>query len=95
MNEPNAVFELLAAWRAGAYRAQKWLSALGVLGLAAAGALAAWRGRWALAAGAAGLMLLAAGVLWGLAWRRRVERRFWQDTRKPRRGGPVRLPLGP
>lgn len=94
MAEGNRVFDLLASWRAAAYRAQKWLAAIGALSLAAALALlVAGRRPAAGLALAAGLLLLLLSVVWGLAWRRRLERAFWRSARVPRRGEPLRLPL--
>lgn len=92
MSDSNRVFETLAGFRAAAHRLQRWLVVLGLLGAVGCAAGAAWGPlpAWTVAA-AAGLVPL--GALWGVIWRRRVERAFWRGARVPERGKTVRLPL--
>ena len=92
MSEVNQVFETLAGFRAAAGHVQKWLTLVGVFGSLACVVAAACDlvPAWTIPA-AAGLVL--AGVIWGFAWRRRVERAVWRGARVPVRGEAVRLPL--
>jgi biopolymer transport protein ExbB len=92
LSQGNRVFETLSGFRAAARRVQSWLVRLGLLGaaLAALGALQGLVPAWTIPAA---VSLVPLSWAWGLLWRRRVERAFWEDARVPRRGQRVRLPL--
>ncbi len=92
MSDSDRVFGTLAGFRAAAHRLQRWLIILGLLLAVGCAIAAAWGPlpAWTVAA-AAGLVPV--GALWGVLWRRRVERAFWRGARVPERGKTVRLPL--
>jgi hypothetical protein len=89
---PDRVFGTLRTFRRAAHFAQRWLTVAGLAGLAVClvACPLGWLPYYFLAA-AGGVAVL--GPVWGLAWRRVLERAFWRGARIPVRGRPVRLPL--
>jgi len=92
LSDENRVFGTLAGFRAAAYAVQRTLGWLGLAATVTCVLLAALglAPGWPIAVAA---VPMATSVLWGLLWRKRLERAFWQDARQLRRGKPVRLPL--
>ncbi len=92
MSDENRVFGTLAGFRVAAYAAQRMLGWLGFAAAVVCALLAAlgFAPGWSIAVAAAPLAL---SIIWGLLWRKRLERAFWQDARLLLRGKPVRLPL--